>query len=256
MRQQLVANHKLRGHEVRGAAGKKQTPVARTLDSLRESSGFFCDRKSVFLQRSAGTLGNEYHAVDRWARPGASGWPENAGIAFVQGALASPSRPLDEATRAFMEPRFGHDFGRVRVHNDDSAARTNRALNARAYTVGEHILFGAGQYAPDTETGKRMLAHELCHVVQQREGMIEGRPGPEGIRVSDPVDRFERAAELVAARVTDTSSKPAPSRDVLTASRAGTGTAPRLTTWGPRRMGIVQRYLAGPEGHGGGARGC
>ena len=96
-----------------------------------------------------------------------------------------------------------------------------------------------------------MLAHELCHVVQQREGLVEGRPGPEGIRVSDPVDRFERAAELVAARVTDTSSKPAPSRDVPTASRAAAGTAPRLTTRGPRRKGMVQRYLAGSEGHGG-----
>ncbi len=171
-------------------------------------------------------------------------------MAFVEGALASPSRPLDEATRAFMEPRFGHDFGRVRVHNDDSAARTNLALNARAYTVGEHILFGAGQYAPDTRTGKRILAHELCHVIQQREGLVEGRPDAEGIRVSDPVDRFERAAELVAARVTDTSSQPAPSRDVLPASKAATGTAP-LSTRGPRRMGIVQRYLAGSEGHGG-----
>ena len=60
-----------------------------------------------------------------------------------------------------MEPRFGHDFSRVRVHNDESAARTNRALNALAYTVGEHILFGAGQYAPDTGYGKRMLAHDL-----------------------------------------------------------------------------------------------
>ena len=246
-----MANHKLRAHEVRDAAGKKQTPVARTLISLGEFSGFG-NRRSVFLQRSVGTLGNEYHAVDGWARPGASGWPENAGIAFVQGALASPSRPLEEATRAFMEPRFGYDFGRVRVHNDDSAARTNQALNARAYTVGEHILFGAGQYAPDTETGKRMLAHELCHVVQQREGMIEGRPGPEGIRVSDPHDRFEHAAEVVANRVTDTSNEPAPSREVLTASRAGAGTGPKVTTRGPTpRTAIVQRYLAGSEGHGG-----
>lgn len=250
MRQQLVINKQLCGREAGDPVAKKQATIART-GFLCEPPGF-CDRTSVFLQRTVGTPRNENHPVDWRSPPGVSGCPENAGIPFVQGALGSPSIPLDEATREFMEPRFGHDFGRVRVHNGDFAACTNRALNARAYTVGEHILFGAGEYAPDTRTGQRMLAHELCHVVQQREGLVEGCPGSEGIRVSDPQDRFEHAAEVVANRVTDTSNEPAPSQEVLTASRAGAGAGPKVTTRGPtRRMAIVQRYLAGSEGHGG-----
>lgn len=75
--------------------------------------------------------------------------------------------PLPEATRGFFEPRFGHDFSHVRIHADSQAADAARALNARAYTLGSNIVFGSGQYAPATDEGKRLLAHELTHVVQQ-----------------------------------------------------------------------------------------
>jgi hypothetical protein len=87
---------------------------------------------------------------------------------IVQDVLRSPGQPLDPATRAFMEPGFGHDFSRVRVHADPKAAQSTRALNALAYTVGQDLVFGAGQYAPETYTGKRLIAHELAHVLQQR----------------------------------------------------------------------------------------
>jgi len=181
-------------------------------------------------------------------QPEASVWPENPGTALVQGALAAPSKPLDEDTRAFMEPRFGHDFSQVRVHHDESAAHTNRALSARAFTVGEHILFGAGQYSPRTETGKRMLAHELCHVVQQREGLVEGRPGPGGIKVSDPHDRFEHAADLVTNRVMQAGIEP---RAHDSAPVVGAGARPRPAARVHAQRMIVQRYLAGTKGHGG-----
>jgi hypothetical protein len=82
--------------------------------------------------------------------------------------LRSPGQPLDPATRAFMEPRFGYDLSRVRVHADGEAARSARDLNARAYAAGHAIVFGAGQFAPGTGEGRRLLAHELAHVVQQR----------------------------------------------------------------------------------------
>jgi hypothetical protein len=71
------------------------------------------------------------------------------------------------SARALMEPRLGHDFGQVRVHADAKAAASARALNARAFTFGREIVFGAGQYAPQTAAGRRLLAHELAHVVQQ-----------------------------------------------------------------------------------------
>lgn len=81
--------------------------------------------------------------------------------------LNSPGEPLDDATRAFMEPRFGADFGSVRVHSDSAAAESARAVNAHAYTVGEQIVFDRGRYSPGTDEGRRLLAHELTHVVQQ-----------------------------------------------------------------------------------------
>jgi cell wall-associated NlpC family hydrolase len=84
--------------------------------------------------------------------------------------LRSPGQPLDPATRAFMESRFGHDFGQVRLHTDARSAGLAWDLRARAYTIGTDIAFGTGQYAPETSEGRHLLAHELAHVVQQRQG--------------------------------------------------------------------------------------
>ena len=82
-------------------------------------------------------------------------------------SLRGGGRPLDPATRAFMEPRFGYDFSRVRVHSGATADRSARDINARAYTTGHNIVFGAGRFAPGTHEGRRLIAHELMHVVQQ-----------------------------------------------------------------------------------------
>lgn len=87
---------------------------------------------------------------------------------IVHEVLHSSGQPLDPATRAFFEPRFGHDFSQVRVHSDVRAAESARAVNALAYTVGRDVVFGTGQYAPQIGDGKRLLAHELAHVLQQR----------------------------------------------------------------------------------------
>ncbi|NJO17686.1 MAG: DUF4157 domain-containing protein, partial [Thioploca sp.] len=86
---------------------------------------------------------------------------------IVHEVLRSPGHPLDDETRAFMEPRFGHDFSQVRVHTDAKAAESARAVSARAYTVGQHVVMRREEYAPKTEAGRRLLAHELVHVVQQ-----------------------------------------------------------------------------------------
>jgi proteasome lid subunit RPN8/RPN11 len=80
------------------------------------------------------------------------------------------SRPLDASTRTLMEARFGHDFGRVRVHTGPEAATSARSLGATAYTVGRDVLFGAGRYAPHTDPGRSLVAHELAHVIQQERG--------------------------------------------------------------------------------------
>jgi hypothetical protein len=77
--------------------------------------------------------------------------------------------PVPQPVRALFESRFGHDLGGVRVHTGRHAAESARALGARAYTTGADIVFGAGEYAPQTQEGQRLLAHELTHVVQQRQ---------------------------------------------------------------------------------------
>ena len=87
---------------------------------------------------------------------------------LIQNVLSSPGQPLDEGTRSFMEPRFGQDFSGVRVHTDFQAADSARAVNARAYTVGRDVVFGEGEFTPGSDEGKRLVAHELVHVGQQR----------------------------------------------------------------------------------------
>lgn len=82
-------------------------------------------------------------------------------------ALMEGGQSLPESVRAFFEPRFGYNFSQVRVHTDVRAAESAQALNARAFTMGRDIVFGAGRYAPETTPGGRLLAHELTHVVQQ-----------------------------------------------------------------------------------------
>jgi hypothetical protein len=89
-------------------------------------------------------------------------------------AADSGGTPLPVASRTYFEPRFGHDFSGVRVHTGVEAAAGARAVQARAYTMGSHIVFGSGEYAPDTVSGKRLLAHELTHVVQQNTYGVEG----------------------------------------------------------------------------------
>lgn len=104
----------------------------------------------------------------------------DAGIQSMQGG----GQALPKSTRAYFEPRFGHNFSQVRVHNDSRAANMARNVNARAFTVGPNIAFGAGQYQPGTPHGNRLLAHELTHVVQQ------GHGAPNNIRRSPiPISR-------------------------------------------------------------------
>ncbi len=92
----------------------------------------------------------------------------------VDSVLRSSGRPLDPETRAFMEPRFDRDFGRVRVHTGPKAGRSAAALAAQAYTVGSHIVFGSNQYVPASDRGRRLIAHELAHVVQQQNAASPG----------------------------------------------------------------------------------
>ena len=122
--------------------------------------------------------------------------------ANVNDVTAAPGQPLDATTRAYFEPRFGSDFSKVRIHTERNAADSAQAVGARAYTVGRNIIFGAGQYAPSTTAGRKLLAHELTHVLQQREaGSI-----PRSLEVSSPGAPTERQADGVANAVASSRS--------------------------------------------------
>jgi hypothetical protein len=114
----------------------------------------------------------------------------------VDEVLRSPGQSLDAAARRFFEPRFGYDFGQVRVHHDAIAARSAQAVAAQAYTVGSHVVFDGGRYAPDTAHGRALLAHELTHVVQQRGASAPPTAGV--LRIDSPDSAFERQAQAAA----------------------------------------------------------
>ena len=132
-----------------------------------------CNQKKLSVQRSTRNAEHETRNAERETQS-SSGVPH-----IVNDVLSSPGQALDSETRNFFESRFGHDFSRVRVHTDANAANSARAVNALAYTVGRDVAFGAGQYAPQTDAGRKLLAHELTHVVQQGSGPSSGPAGNE-----------------------------------------------------------------------------
>lgn len=134
----------------------------------------------------------------------AQGYGTRQAASSAKKAISSPGQPLNSITRAFFEPRMGYDFNEVRVHTDSSADKKSRALNARAFTQGKNIYFRAGQYDTQSKQGKRLLAHELTHVIQQSGGnqsapniqrRVELRPPGRGEasgfgRVQELIDRL------------------------------------------------------------------
>jgi len=125
--------------------------------------------------------------------------PEVRGFT-ARDVVAGPGRQLAEPVRVEMEERLGADFTDVRVHTGAAAHASAEGLGARAYTAGSHIVFQQGFGDGTTAAGKAVLAHELAHVIQQRQGPVAGSAAGEGLAVSDPDDSFERAAEATARR--------------------------------------------------------
>jgi hypothetical protein len=124
----------------------------------------------------------------------------------------STGQPLDTGTRANMEAHFGHDFSRVRIHTDAEAAHSTESMKAVAYTVGSDIVFGHGQYAPQTAQGQWLIAHELTHVVQQRDVPVGVQPlaiEPVGSLAEHEADRAASAA-LIGQRAPTITSHPQP----------------------------------------------
>jgi hypothetical protein len=174
----------------------KETAPAKKAPGITPSAG------SLQLQRCAcgGSAGPAGECAEcRNKRLGLQRKEMGAGPAvappIVHEVLRSPGRPLEPEVRSSMESRFGHDFGRVRVHADSRAAESARSVNALAYTVGNHIAFSAGQYAPSTGEGRRLLVHELVHTMQQ----AAGEPPVGGtLPIGPTTDLWEHEAKAAA----------------------------------------------------------
>ena len=141
------------------ACGTKETPVTGLIASSVQRKCTACEeeekhKKDVMRKTENAGGGSQSQAAEA---PG-----------IVGQVLNTPGQPLEAGTRDFMEGRFRRDFGQVRIHTDTTAQRSAGAVNALAYTVGNHIVFNGQQYAPDSYNGKKLLAHELTHVIQQR----------------------------------------------------------------------------------------
>jgi Domain of unknown function (DUF4157) len=145
--------------------------------------------------------------------------------------VRSPGQPLSPETRAFFEPRFGYNVGQVRIHTDARAAESARAVNALAYAVADHIVFGVGQYAPQTSEGAFLLAHELAHTAQSmgtqrpqvarqtapssgtpstptsEKDLIDDAYGRASLLVIDAKARINRLKDLVSAGKLDQATK-------------------------------------------------
>lgn len=171
-------------HERAGSDAASRLAVAEGL------AGGLSPSSVLSLQRAIGNAGVQALLEDEEPSP----------VHEVVGS--GTGSPLEPGTRTLMEERLGSDFSDVRIHTGARADESARSINALAYTVGSDVVFRSGHYAPDTPTGQHILAHELTHVVQQKAGPVEGTPAPGGIRLSDPSDRFEQAAERAAAEAT------------------------------------------------------
>ncbi len=123
--------------------------------------------------------------------------PSGPAPAAVHQVLGSPGRALAQSSRGFFEQRFGHDFGRVRVHDDARAAESARSVEAAAYTVGQHIVFDEGNFNPGSSQGRELMAHELAHTVQQDQSMDSSGP----LAIGKAGDESEREADGAASSV-------------------------------------------------------
>jgi hypothetical protein len=140
---------------------------------------------------------------------GQSNGQVDATTASVEHALASPGRPLEPTLRQDMEQRFGHDFSRVRVHSGASAAQSAQAVRARAYTVGRDIVFAEGQCDPSVEQSRKLLAHELTHMIQQSSFASAIVPPQDSI-TPEPAERaLKRTGEGTAKRLETSRGAPA-----------------------------------------------
>jgi len=183
---ETASNHLMLALQAKLRIAPPNDPLEREADRVAAS----ISRGPRTVQRKC-SCGGTCDQCRKVQRHGTSDVRRLAVPSAVERVVASSGQALDAATRGFMEPRFGRDFSDVRIHLDERAAASARAIEARAYTVGRHIAFDRGEYSPVTDSGRRLLAHELTHVVQQ-----DGVAGDTAFR--DDKDKKSAAASGLA----------------------------------------------------------
>jgi hypothetical protein len=201
------------------------------------------------LQQTAGNRGvAQLLAGQRLAGADADEHGDAPGVQDVVGRGGGTA--LDAATRADMESSLGHDFSDVRIHDDSVADASAKGINAHAYTVGNEVVFSSGHYNPASSEGRKTLAHELTHVVQQRSGAVDGTDIGGGVSVSDPSDRYERAADDAATKVASGGTRVVGSDGVsspTTATTAQREAVPGEEEKEETAQGLWAQREAGPE---------
>ncbi|MFD8288739.1 DUF4157 domain-containing protein [Streptomyces lavendulae] len=169
------------------------SPPEQAASMVQPAIGIMTSAALVSLQRTAGNAAAARMLKEQRRDPDTDGGHEQpVQRSTVHDMLRSPGQPLDEPLRTEMEGRLGTDFSDVRLHTGAAAQRAAAEVGARAFTSGNHVVIGDGG------SDKHTLAHELIHVIQQRQGQVTGTDDGTGLKVSDPGDRFERAAEAGA----------------------------------------------------------
>ena len=233
---------------------------------------------AVVAGRPAGTIGEGAPTVARrqcaecaaeddktlLRHEGAGSQTPSYAPATATAALAHGGQSLSAEQRAYFEPRFGQEFSHVRLHAGDGAARAAQDVNALAFTVGHDIAFAAGQYAPETDAGRRLIAHELAHVVQGAHGTLQRQPAPAAEPTPEPASqgpgapyRLELANPLsdVEAHASLYELLPALVGRLTKTYNMDEKLAWRLVEWAASGLGFMTEMTYSHEqGHGGAAR--
>lgn len=218
----------------------------READSLADRVMRMTQPSGPAVQRTCAhcAMDDEDTELKRKDRGGGSAGLDTASAARVAQRGGVPMSP---GLRAFFEPAFGHDFSAVRLHTDAEAGRAARAVQARAYNYGKAIVFGPGEYAPQSTEGRHLLAHELAHVVQpgrtlRRDvadaGVCRLDPGDAGTSTCDPLDADAAAAQVSTL---DPGLVGKDGRPSIAAPLAGTDPTP---PWGPDAIGYFDALLS------------
>jgi hypothetical protein len=171
---------------------QKKLSIGASNDPLEQEADRVADQVLAAPAHSA--VSDATPSIQRFT--GQSTGDEGTAPPSVDHVLASSGRPLGAALQQDMGQRFGHDFSLVRVHTGAAAEQSARDVNAHAYTVGQNIVFGAGRFAPGSHEGRRLIAHELTHVVQQR-GLVQQSP----LNVAQPDHSYEQGASKVVSTI-------------------------------------------------------